>query len=86
MTEGARDPTFTRARGATDQQVLMAVDPAAGDETREDSPVEATRRAQIDVLDAGVLAQGGELETGDEALGVALRGLAIDEQSQALLE
>src|SRR3954471_17925233 len=57
MTEGARDPTFTRARGATDQQVLMAVDPAAGDETREDSPVEATRRAQIDVLDAGVLAR-----------------------------
>jgi hypothetical protein len=26
------------------------------------------------------------IETGDEALGVALRGLAIDEQSQALLE
>lgn len=69
-----------------DQQVLMTPDPAAVDEMRHDGAVDAARRAQVEVLDAGGLAQGGELETGDQALGIALSGLAINQQAEPVLE
>ena len=52
----------------------------------EDAAVEAAGRAQVDVLDAGGMAQGCELQPGSEAAGVALGGFAVDEQAGALLE
>ena len=51
-----------------------------------DGAIEAARRAQVDVLDDGVLAQRGELEPRGEALVVALGGFAVDQQPEALLE
>ena len=68
------------------RQPFGAVDPVAGDELLEQRAVDAARRSQIDVLDDGVLAQGGELEARGEALGVALGGLAIDHEAKPLLE
>ena len=82
----AGDPALAEARCAGDQEILVTIDPFACGEPGEDGAVEASRRAQVDVLDAGVLAQGSELQAGGETLGVALGGLAIDEQSKALLE
>ena len=64
----------------------MTVDPVAGDEPGQQRAVETAGRAQVDVLDTGVLAQGGELETGCHALGVALGGFAIGHDADALLE
>jgi len=40
----------------------MPGDPTAIRKMRYDTAVEAARRAQIQILNAGILAQGGELE------------------------
>ena len=57
VAERAGDPALAEARRAGDQEIFMTVDPFAGSEPGEDGAVEAARRAQVDVLDAGVLAQ-----------------------------
>ena len=59
---GAGDPAFAQTCGPGDQQVLMPGDPAAIRKMRHDTAVKATGCAQVQILDAGVLAQGGELE------------------------
>src|SRR6185503_2877588 len=61
-------------------------DPVAGGELLEQRPVEAARGPKVDVLDDGVLAQTGEAQAGDEALVLALGGLAIDQQRKPVLE
>ena len=53
---------------------------------RHDTAVKATRRAQIQILDAGVLAQGGELEPRGQFLAVTLCGLAVDKDAETLFE
>ena len=86
VAERAGDPALADAGRAGDQQILVAVDPVASDELLEQGAVEAADGAQIDILDDGGLAQAGELEARDEALVVALGGLAVDQQAEALLE
>ena len=86
VAERASDPAFADAGGPGDQQSFGAVDPVAGDELLEKRAVDAARGSQIDVLDDGVLPQGGELEARGEALGVALCGFAIDHEAEPLLE
>ena len=86
VTQGAGNPAFAEAGLTGDQQVLMAIDPAAVDQMRHDGAVEATWGAQIKILDAGGLPEGGELQAGGQALGVALGGLAIDQEAEALFE
>ena len=53
---------------------------------RHDTAVKATRRAQVQILDAGVLAQGGELEPCGQLLAVTFSGLAVDQQTETLFE
>ena len=61
VPECAGDPAFAQAGGAGDQQVLVPGDPTAIRKMRHDTAVKATRRAQVHILDAGVLTQGREL-------------------------
>jgi len=86
VAEGAGNPTLAQAGCSGDEQVLVAVDPVAADESGEDSAIDAAWRAPIEVFHACALAQRGELEAGGETFGVALGGFAIDQQSDALLE
>src|SRR5580704_5286691 len=86
MTERAGNPALADAGRPGDQKPLGALDPIAGDELLEQSAVDAARRSHVDVLDDGVLAQGGELEARCEALGVAFGRLAIDHEAKPLLE
>ena len=86
VAEGAGNPTLAQAGWPCDEQVLVAVDPVAADESGKDGAVDAAWRAQIDVFHACVLAQRGKLEARCEAFGVAFGGFAIDEKSEALLE
>ena len=86
VAERAGDPALADAGRADDQQVLLAVDPVAGDELGEQGSVEAARGAQIDVLDDGGLPQRGELQARGEALVLALDRLAVDHQGETLLE
>jgi hypothetical protein len=64
----------------------VTVDPVAGDEPGQQPTIEPARGSQVDILDAGVLTQGGELEAGGHALGVALGGFAISHDADALFE
>jgi hypothetical protein len=80
------NPAFSEPGCPCDEQVLVAVDPVAADESGEDAAVDAAWRAQIDVFHAYALAQRGELEAGRETFCVALGGFAIDEKPDALLE
>lgn len=62
----------------------MAIDPAAADELGEDGPIDIPRRAQIDVLHTGILAERGQLEARDALSGVAFRGFQVGQQSDAI--
>ena len=75
VTEGTGDPTFAEAGLAGDQQVLMPKGPPPVDQMRHDGAVEATRCAQVEILDAGGLPEGRELQAGGQAFGVALGGI-----------
>jgi len=69
-----------------DEQVLPSGDPVAGGELGEQRLVEAAGCLGVEILDGGVLPEIGKFEPGDEALGLALDGLAIDQQAEPLLE
>ena len=71
---------------AGNQQVLVSVDPLAGGELLEQRLVEAARRLGVDVLDDGVLPQFCEAQAVHQSLVLALGRLAIDQQSESLLE
>ena len=86
VAEGASNPTLAQAGWPCDEQVLVAVDPVAADESGEDGAVDAAWCAQIDVFHARALAQRGELEAGRETLGVSFGGFAIDKKADAFLE
>jgi hypothetical protein len=86
VAEGTGNPALAKAGCPRDEQVLVASDPVAADESGEDGAIDTAWRAQIDVFHACALAQRGELETRRETFGVALGGFAIDQQSDALLE
>ena len=86
MAERAGKPTLADAGRADDEQVLVSLDPVAGDELVEQCLVEAARRLHVDILDDGVLAQAGEAQAADQPLVLALGGLAVDQQREPLLE
>ena len=86
VAQRASNPTLAQPGCSCDEQILIAVDPFAADESGEDGTVDATWCAQIDVFHACVLAQRGELEARRETFGVALGGFAIDKESDAFLE
>ena len=86
VAKGAGNPALAEPGCPGDEQVLVAVDPVAADESGEDGAIDAAWRTQIDVFHACALAQRGELEAGRETFGIALGGFAIDQQSDALLE
>lgn len=56
MAQGAGDPAFAKAGRAGDQQVLMPGDSTAIGKMRHDTAVKAAWRAQVQILDAGILA------------------------------
>ena len=64
----------------------MAIDPIAGDQLLEQATIETPDGAQVDILDDGSLAQGRELEPGDQPLVLTRGDLALEQQRQALLE
>jgi hypothetical protein len=86
VAEGASNPTLAQSGCPSDEQVLVAIDPVTGDESGEDSAVDAAWRAQIDIFHARALAQRRELEARRKTLGVPFGCFSIDEKSDAFLE
>ena len=87
VAESARDPTLARAAWAGDQDMGAVADPGAVCEAEHEAAVEATRAAQVDVLEACILmAQLRPLEAPLQGPGAALGDLAVDQQRQAVHE
>ena len=86
VAKGAGDPAFAQTGRPGYQQVLVPGDPAAIGKMRHDTAVKATWAAQVQILDAGILAQGGELQPRGQFLAVTLRGLSVDQQAETLFE
>jgi hypothetical protein len=84
VAEGAGQPALTNAGGPAQDQIVVRVDPFAAGELLEQSTVETARRAIIDVLDDGVLAQPGIAQAGGQALVAAMGGLAVEQQPQLI--
>ena len=82
VTERGGDPALADAGGTADQQVGMIVDPAALGEPGEQCAVEPPRRAVVDVLDAGLLAQLGVAQAGGEPLVVSQRRLPFEQHGE----
>jgi len=61
---------------------VQSRDPTAVRKMHHDTAVEATRRAQVQILDAGVLAQGRELEPRGKLFAVTLSGLAVNQNAR----
>ena len=82
MTEGTGQPALADAGGPAQDQIVVRVDPCAAGELLEQGPFETARRAIIDILDDGLLAQPSIAQPGGQALVAAMRGLVIEEQAQ----
>ena len=86
IQKGTGQPTFAEPGFPDDDQVLMLVDPVAGDELGEQRLVEAARGFHVGVLDDGILPEPGELQSTGEPLVFPFDGFAIDEKSEPFLE
>lgn len=86
MAKGAGDPAFAQTGGSSNQQVLMTGDPTTIRKMGHDTAVNAAWRAQVEIFNACILAQGGELEPRRQLFGVTFSGLAIDQQAKAFFE
>ena len=83
LRKRAGQPRLADAAWAGDEQIAVLGDPAAGGELLEQRLVEPARRAVVDVLDRGLaVTQPGGAQPGLEAPGVAIGGLAVEQQRQ----
>jgi|GEM_PF-2186985 len=64
----------------------MSRDPTAIRQVGHDAAVKATGCAQVQILDAGILAQGCELQARCQLFAVTFGGLAVDQQAKTLFE
>src|ERR1700687_5078800 len=64
VAERTGNKTLADAGLPDDQQILMTLDPVAGDKLGKQRLVEPSRHFEIDILDDGGLAQSRELEPG----------------------
>ncbi len=82
VAERASKPTFADAGRAAEDQIVVRVDPVAGDELLEQRAIETARGAVIDILDGGLLAQPGIAQPGGEPLVAPIGDLAIEQQAE----
>ena len=82
VSQRASEPGFTNAGRTADDQVVVFINPFADDEGLEQRSIQAARRAVIDVLDGGLMAQAGIAQPADQFLVGAVCGFAIQQQSQ----
>jgi hypothetical protein len=82
VAESAGQPALADAGGPAQEQIVVRVDPFAAGELLEQGAVETARRAIIDVLDNGVLAQPGIAQASGQALVAAVRNLVVEQQPQ----
>ena len=82
VAERAGKPTFADAGRAADDQIVVRVDPVAGDELLEEGPVEAAGAAVVDVLDERLLAEPGIAQPRGELLVVPVGQFPVEQEGQ----
>ena len=65
---------------------MALADPVAGGELDQRGPGDATPRAAVDILDVGADAQLGLAQMAEIAFVIAVLGLALDHQGEAVVE
>src|SRR5690606_5951677 len=71
MTDGAGEPTFSDTRRAADGKIVVGIDPVAGQELDEQSPVEAPLGAIVDILGRSLMTQLCKAQAGAELAVIA---------------
>lgn len=75
-------PTLSHARRPADGQIVMGIDPVAGDQLDEQGPVEAAVGAIVDILGDCLMAQLGEAQAGCKLAVVAPAPFPVEQQRQ----
>jgi hypothetical protein len=83
VAERAGQPRFPKACFAAEDDVVVGVDPIAGDKALEQRPVEIADNAVVDILDGGLVPQLGVSQPRGQALVVAVAALAVEQQAEA---
>jgi hypothetical protein len=84
VAERTGKPTFADAGRPAQDQIIVSVDPFTTGELLKQRPIEAARRAVIDILDDSVVAQSGIAQPGGKAPVPAMGDLAIDQQTEPI--
>ena len=82
VAEGAGEPTFADAARAGDQQITPCADPVAGGELEEQRAIETAGGAEVDILDAGLMAQPRGPGASLEALLPSQRHLVVEQEAE----
>jgi hypothetical protein len=86
VAEGASQIALARPGGAGDQDVVVVADPLAAGEPEDEALVQPAWGPEVDILRGSREVELGRLEQPREAAVVAERGLALDEEGEAVLE
>src|SRR4029077_11724367 len=82
VAEGASQPAFADAGWSFNNQVLRLINPTAGDQGLEQGRVETTSGAIIDILDCCLRAQPGKAQPSPQPPFIAIRGFAIEQETE----
>ena len=86
LGECASDVGLPKPSGADDQDVLVGVDPARLRQLKDQCTVQSPRGMEVDVLEAGLVAQPRRLEVAAQATVLALLQLSVDEHAEPVVE
>ena len=82
VAERAGEPRLPDAGRAFDDQVLLLLDPAAWRQLLEQRAIETARRAVVDILDGGAVAQPGISQPRLEPAVLTIGDLAVEQQAK----
>lgn len=82
VAQRAGKPTLTDAGRAADDQIIVIVDPVAGDEPLEERTIKAARGPIIDVFNKGLLPELGMAQPRDELLIVSVGHLPVEQKGK----
>lgn len=79
VAESAGQPALADTRWAADGEIVVGIDPVAGDELEEQSSIEAAVAAIVDILGSGLMAQLCKAQAGAELAIVAPAPFPIEQ-------
>src|SRR6516165_4274064 len=84
VAQGRGEPAFADARWTSDDQIVVRVDPAAFGELLEESAIEATCGAVIDVFNGSLVTQTGIAQAPQQLSVIAMGDLSVEQKPEPL--